>query len=147
MSKVADFFKGFKERYDAQVVRNARLDTFLSKQEARDKEMTELTHTIEILNGSVASLQKEVKTMGQDLNDIHTTLDIIRKGTKIELLDTLYHWKKLLVKRGWRTAAEMKEIQKIYEVYHTGLDGNGQGESYYEIIKNLPEKEVEHLNN
>ena len=30
MSKLGDFFLGFKKRYDAQVIRNQKMDEFLS---------------------------------------------------------------------------------------------------------------------
>jgi hypothetical protein len=51
----------------------------------------------------------------------------------MELFDTLYHWKKILVdERKWASAAEKKEVNDIYEVYHEGLKGNGQGKVYYE---------------
>jgi len=58
----------------------------------------------------------------------------------MELFDTLYNWKKILVdERGWASEAEKKEVKEIYEVYHDGLDGNGQGEVYFKQIMALPE--------
>jgi hypothetical protein len=60
------------------------------------------------------------------VNDINTQLGIIGKGTKMELFDTLYHWKKILVDdRKWASEAEKHEVKEIYEVYHDGLKGNG----------------------
>jgi len=59
----------------------------------------------------------------------------------MELFDTLYHWKKILVdERGWASAAEKKEVKQIYEIYHDELGGNGQGEVYYNQIIALPEQ-------
>ena len=52
-------------------------------------------------------------------------LEVIGRGTKIELLETLYRWKKLLVNRGWRTKEETKEIEELYEIYNKKLEGNG----------------------
>jgi hypothetical protein len=60
----------------------------------------------------------------------------------MELFETLYHWKQILTQRGWKTAAEMREIEEIYKVYHDGLGGNGQGEKYYQEIQNLEEREI-----
>ena len=58
----------------------------------------------------------------------------------MELFDTLYHWKQILVDdRGWASEAEKREVKDIYEVYHDGLNGNGQGEVYYNEIITLPE--------
>ena len=69
-------------------------------------------------------------------------LEVIGRGTKIELLETLYRWRKLLVERGWKTKEEMKEIQELYEIYNKKLDGNGQGTAYYHDIEALPEREI-----
>ena len=58
----------------------------------------------------------------------------------MELFDTLYHWKKILVDdRKWASSAEKREVKEIYEVYHDGLHGNGQGEVYFKEIMDLPE--------
>lgn len=54
-------------------------------------------------------------------------LEVIGRGTKIELLETLYRWRKLLVERGWKTKEEMKEVKELYELYNKKLEGNGQG--------------------
>ena len=69
-------------------------------------------------------------------------LEVIGRGTKIELLETLYRWRKLLVERGWRTKEETKEVEELYGLYHKKLEGNGQGTSYYDEIMALPEKEI-----
>jgi len=75
------------------------------------------------------------------MTHIDGRLAIIGEGTKMELFDTLYNWKKILVdERGWASSAEKKEVKDIYEVYHEGLKGNGQGKVYFEQIMNLPEK-------
>ena len=69
-------------------------------------------------------------------------LEVIGRGTKIELLETLYRWRKLLVERGWRTKEETKEVEELYELYNKKLEGNGQGTAYYHEIMALPEKEI-----
>ena len=59
----------------------------------------------------------------------------------MELFDTLYNWKKILVdERKWASAAEKREVNDIYSVYHDGLNGNGQGKVYFEQIMALPEE-------
>ena len=69
-------------------------------------------------------------------------LEVIGRGTKIELLETLYRWRKLLVDRGWKTKEEMKEVQELYEIYNKKLNGNGHGTAYYHDIEALPEREI-----
>ena len=76
------------------------------------------------------------------MTDMGERLEVIGRGTKIELLETLYRWRKLLVERGWKTKEEMKEVQELYEIYNKKLEGNGQGTQYYHDIEALPEKEI-----
>ena len=40
---------------------------------------------------------------------------------------------------GWCSIEDKAYIQAIYDTYHTGLHGNGQGTRYYEAIMALPE--------
>lgn len=42
-------------------------------------------------------------------------------------------------KEGWCSIEDKAYIQAIYDTYHTGLHGNGQGTRYYEAIMALPE--------
>ena len=142
MSKLGDFFLGFKKRYDAQVVRNQKMDEFLSgahdnciKIDGITNSITNLTKEVEAIGTKVDDLQDQMTNMGD-------RLEAIGRGTKIELLETLYRWRKLLVERGWKTKEEMKEVQEIYELYSKKLEGNGQGTAYYREIEALPEKEI-----
>ena len=62
----------------------------------------------------------------------------------MELFETLHNWRQLLVvKRGWATAEEKKEVEEIYIIYHDELHGNGNGERYYKEIIALPESQEE----
>lgn len=119
---------------------NEDLEKIIKHDEASQKSLDQidirLTNIEEDLEGSHAKLD----ALDAQVNDINTQLGIIGKGTKMELFDTLYHWKKILVDdRKWASEAEKHEVKEIYEVYHDGLKGNGQGEVYYKEIMSLPE--------
>ena len=140
MSKLSDFFLGFKRRYDAQVVRNQKMDEFLSGAHDNCVKIDGITHAVADLTTKVENIGTKVDNLQADITHINGRLEIIGKGTKMELFDTLYNWKKILVDdRGWASEAEKKEVKEIYEVYHNGLDGNGQGEVYFNQIMALPE--------
>ena len=140
MSKLGDFFLGFKRRYDAQVVRNQKMDEFLQGAHDNCVKIDGITHAVQNLTSKVESIGTKVDNLQTDINLINGRLEIIGKGTKMELFDTLYHWKKILVdERKWASAAEKKEVKEIYQVYHDGLHGNGQGEVYFNQIMALPE--------
>lgn len=140
MSKLSDFFLGFKKRYDAQVIRNQKMDEFLSGAHDNCTKIDGITHAVADLTAKVESIGTKVDNLQTDITHINGRLEIIGKGTKMELFDTLYNWKKILVDdRGWASEAEKKEVKEIYEVYHDGLDGNGQGEVYFNQIMALPE--------
>lgn len=143
MSKLGDFFKHFKERYDEEQRRHMRMDKFLDKAEENNEKLKEVATTVNTLSDQVSEIKTKVDDLQSHMTHIDGRLSIIGEGTKMELFDTLYNWKKILVdERGWASAAEKKEVKDIYEVYHEGLHGNGQGKVYFEQIMNLPEHEI-----
>lgn len=142
MSKLSDFFLGFKKRYDAQVIRNQKMDEFLSSAKSNFDKIGEMNTTVSNLDSKVANLETKVDGLQNHIGHLDDRLEVIGRGTKIELLETLYRWRKILTERGWKTKEEMKEIKDLYEIYHKKLDGNGQGTAYYNEIAALPEKEI-----
>ena len=142
MSKWSDFFLGFKKRYDAQVIRNEKMDKFLSTAEANFNKIDQMHTSVSDMSKQVSALETKVDDLQKNVTAIDERLEIIGKGTKIELLETLQRWKKLLVDRGWKTKEEMKEVKDLYELYNKKLEGNGQGTQYYHEIEALPEKEI-----
>lgn len=142
MSKLGDFFLGFKKRYDAHVIRNQKMDEFLCGAHDNCVKIDGITHAVEGLTKQVGTLTVKVDDLQKDMNKMGERLEVIGRGTKIELLETLYRWRKLLGERGWRTKEETKEVQELYELYSKKLEGNGQGTAYYNEIMTLPEKEI-----
>lgn len=142
MSKLADFFLGFKKRYDAQVIRNKNMDEFLASAKKNSETIRDINTAVTNLDAKVTGLESQVSSLSENMVTMNDRLEVIGRGTKIELLETLYRWKKLLVERGWRTKEETKEIEELYEIYSKKLEGNGQGTSYYNEIKALPEREI-----
>lgn len=142
MGKWSDFFLGFKKRYDEQVIRNKKMDDFLSNAQENFDKIGEMNTAVANLDTKVTSLENKVANLDTNVATMNERLEVIGRGTKIELLETLYRWRKLLVERGWRTKEETKEVEELYEIYNKKLEGNGQGTSYYNEIKALPEKEI-----
>lgn len=143
MSKLADFFLGFKKRYDEQVIRNKNMDEFLKSAKSNFDKIGEMSTAVTNLDTKVANLETKVDNLQTDMTNMNERLEVIGRGTKIELLETLYRWKKLLTERGWKTKEEMKEVKDLYELYNKKLEGNGQGTQYYHEIEELPEKEID----
>lgn len=125
MSKLADFFLGFKKRYDAQVIRNKNMDEFLASAKKNSETIKEINTAITNLDTKVTGLESQVSNLSENMVTMNERLEVIGRGTKIELLETLYRWKKLLVDRGWRTKEETKEVEELYEIYNKKLKGNG----------------------
>ena len=141
MSKLTEFFKQFKDRYDEEQKRLIRMDKFLDRAEENQEKLKGVATAVDNLSGKVSEIKMQVDTLQSHITHIDGRLSIIGEGTKMELFDTLYHWKKILVdERKWASPAEKREVQGIYEVYHEGLDGNGQGKVYFEQIMSLPEE-------
>ena len=125
MSKLSDFFLGFKRRYDAQVIRNEKRDEFLSTAKDNFNKIDTMNTSITNLSEKVGILEEKVDDLQGTMTDMGDRLEVIGRGTKIELLETLYRWHKLLMGRGWKTKEEMKEVKELYEIYNKKLDGNG----------------------
>lgn len=143
MSRIIDYFRNFKKNYDAQVLRNQKMDEFLSGAHDNCVKIDGITHAVEKLSDQMTNLDTKVTDLQSHVGQIDRRLETIEKGTKMELFDTLYNWKKILTERGWKTRAEMDEVKEIYEIYHDKLGGNGQGEHYYKEIEDLKEVDVE----
>lgn len=142
MSKVGDFFLHFKKKYDEDQRRMARMDRFLDKAETTEEAVKDMTLSVSKLSGQIAEVESKVDKLQAHVKQIDDRLEIIGRGTKIELFNTLYNWKKRLVDaRGWASEPEKKEVKEIFEVYHDGLKGNGQGEVYYKQVMELPESD------
>ena len=140
MSKLGDFFKHFKNKYDEEQKRLMRMDRFLDRAEENQDKLKDVVLAVDNMSGKVSILESKVDHLQDHVEHMDGRLAIIGEGTKMELFDTLYNWKKILVdERGWASAAEKREVQDIYSVYHDGLKGNGQGKVYFEQIMQLPE--------
>jgi hypothetical protein len=141
MSKLGDFFKHFKDRYDEEQKRLMRMDRFLDRAEENNDKLHQVVTTVDNISGQVEELKSKVDDLQGHITHMDGRLAIIGEGTKMELFDTLYNWKKILVdERKWASAAEKREVNDIYSVYHDGLNGNGQGKVYFEQIMALPEE-------
>ena len=126
MSKLGDFFKHFKDKYDEEQKRLMRMDKFLDRAEENNEKLHEMIIAVDNISGKMCEVESKVDKLQDHVNHIDGRLAIIGEGTKMELFDTLYHWKKILVDdREWASVAEKKEVKDIYEVYHDGLNGNG----------------------
>lgn len=135
--------KAGAERRTQRLVMEEKMKKFLDESSNNCQKLTRIDDKLDVLQGTIDAVSQKVDGLENEINHVNGRLEIIGKGTKMELFDTLYHWKKLLSDRGWKTAAEMREVEEIYKVYHDGLGGNGQGQAYYEQIKALPEKELD----
>lgn len=141
MSKLGEFLTHFKNKYDEEQKRLMRMDKFLDHAEENNEKLREVSNTIKTMSGKITDIESKVDSLQDHVSHIDGRIAIIGEGTKMELFDTLYHWKQILVdRRGWASEAEKREVKGIYEVYHDGLKGNGQGKVYYDQIIALPEK-------
>lgn len=45
---------------------------------------------------------------------------------------------KFYIEQGYITPKQQAEYEKLWFVYHKRMKGNGEGEAYYNLVKNLP---------
>lgn len=137
MGKVIDFFKGIPSTYYVWRKRNEKIDRLLDN-------YTDTLNKLDTLQSCFDERSEELKALQKNVEVIIGLLDTVKHGTKMELFETLHNWRQLLVvKRGWATAEEKKEVEEIYTIYHDELHGNGNGERYYKEIMALPESQEE----
>ena len=137
MSKVADFLKDFFNFFYRVRLRSEKIDRLIDHHEESVNAIKDIKQNIETLQNRIDGIQTQI-------NDIIPHLDAIKHGTKMELFETLHNWFVLLVvKRGWASPEEKKEVEEIYVIYHNQLSGNGNGERYYKEIIALPESKEE----
>ena len=137
MSKVADFLKDFFNFFYRVRLRSEKIDRLLDNHEESLSAIKDIKQNIETLQNRIDGIQTQI-------NDIIPHLNAIKHGTKMELFETLHNWFVLLVvKRGWASPQEKKEVDEIYVIYHNQLSGNGNGERYYKEIIALPESKEE----
>ena len=137
MSKVANFLKNFFNFFYRVRLRSEKIDRLLDNHEESLSAIKDIKQNIETLQNRIDGIQTQI-------NDIIPHLNAIKHGTKMELFETLHNWFVLLVvKRGWASPEEKKEVEEIYIIYHNQLSGNGNGERYYKEIIALPESKEE----
>lgn len=133
MGKVANFFKAIPSAYYNWRKRNEKIDTLINNHNSTLTLLTSLQESFNTRTNELRDLQNDVRT-------IISLLDTVKNGTKMELFETLHNWRELLVvRRGWASPEEKKEVMEIYTIYHDKLNGNGNGERYYKEIIALPE--------
>lgn len=139
MSKILDFFKKIPAAYYNWKKRNENLEKFLESSQKNEERIGNIDRNVSALSESVNSLKEQIKDTREEIGQINGRLEIIGRGTKMELFDTLHSWRMTLVAKKWASVQEKKEVETIWKIYHEGLKGNGQGEHYYNEIMDLPE--------
>ena len=137
MGKFLNFFKSVPNTYYNWRKRNEKIDTLLEN-------YSNTLSKIDELQDCFSTRTEELRSLQEDVRAIIGHLDTVKHGTKMELFETLHNWYQLLVvKRGWATFSEKKEVEEIFIIYHDELNGNGNGERYYKEIMALPESKEE----
>lgn len=138
------FLKKIPTAYYRWKQRNENLNTFLSESAASKEKLNKIDDNLAILSSNLIDMKNKINNLQVHVNEVDSYLKIIGKGIRIELLATLYNWRiALVLDKKWASPAEKKEVENIYHLYHDKLNGNGQGEHYYQEIMALPESEKE----
>ena len=144
MSKILDFLKKIPNAYYNWKRRNEDLATFLREAKSHRDKIDHIDIAVTGLSSEVQHIKDKVQNLETQIDQVNGRLEVIGRGTKMELFDTLHNWRvALVVHRKWASPAEKREIEEIYRIYHDDLKGNGQGERYYNEIMALPESEEE----
>lgn len=144
MKKFLAFLKKIPNIYYRWKNRNEKLEAFLQDTGKNREQLNNIGTAVTNLQTDLTTVKSKVTSLEQSVDQINGRIETLGRGTKMELFDTLHNWRVILVvEKKWASAAEKKEVENIWEVYHEELGGNGQGERYYNEIMALPESAEE----
>lgn len=144
MKKLLAFLKRIPNIYYRWKNRNEKLEEFLQNSDRNHEQLTHIDNAVTNLQTDLTTVKSQVTSLEQRVDQINGRIETLGRGAKMELFDTLHNWRVILVaEKKWASAAEKKEVENIWKVYHEELGGNGQGERYYNEIMALPESKEE----
>ena len=147
MHKFWEWIKKIPDAYYSWKKRNEKLTEFLDNCHKSSEKLSRIEDMVTQVQTDMEAVKAKVNDLEQQIDQVNGRLETIGAGTKMELFDTLHNWRIILVvHKGWASTAEKREVEEIYRIYHDKLNGNGQGERYYNEIMELPESEEEKLN-
>jgi hypothetical protein len=136
-NKITNFLRKIPDTYYNYRKRGEKIDKLLS-------DYSENVSILKKVIGNLESIENRVGKIEKQMISMLSHLDTVKHGTRMELFETLHNYRQLLVvKRGWATSEEKKEVEEIYNIYSKELNGNGSGDRYYHEIIALPESEEE----
>lgn len=136
-NKITNFLRKIPDTYYNYRKRGEKIDKLLS-------DYSENVSILKKVIGNLESIENRVGEIEKKMISMLSHLDTVKHGTRMELFETLHNYRQLLVvKRGWATSEEKKEVEEIYNIYSRELNGNGSGDRYYHEIIALPESEEE----
>lgn len=140
VKKIWGFLQKIPNAYYNWKKRNEDLTKFLANADANCSNIAHINHSIDKLTGSITIINDKIDRLKNQMVEMNGRMEIIGHGTKMELFETLLNFREeFVVRRGWASAAEKRDVEEIYTIYHDQLKGNGQGEQYYKEIIALPE--------
>lgn len=144
MHHFQNFIQKLLESHKQQAIQQGQIDELLDNSRGNRAQLDEIEHTISNLQKEVTNLNEQVQHLREKLSDIDLTVHEVSDGTRIELFETLQKMRSIyVIHKRQASPAEKKEATELYNIYHTYLHGNGQGERYYQEIIALPESEEE----
>ena len=136
-NKITNFLKKVPDTYYNFRKRGEKMDKLLS-------DYSENMSVLKEVRSKLEKIENRVNVIENKMTSMLTHLDTVKHGTRMELFETLHTYRQLLVvKKGWASVEEKKEVQEIYNVYSKELQGNGNGDRYYQEIISLPESKEE----
>lgn len=136
-NKITDFFKKIPDSYYRYRRRGEKIDKLL-------EDFSDNAATLKKVASDLSSIENRVGEIEKKMVSMLSHLDSVKHGTRMELFETLHNYRQLLVvKRGWASLEEKREVEEIYQIYSKELHGNGSGDRYYNEIISLPESEEE----
>lgn len=142
--KIALALKKIPSNYYNWRKRNEELSKFLETYQDQREKVNHIDDSISELTEDVLHIKEQVTELEEQITQINGRVEAIGTGTKMELFDTLHNLHQLyVIKRGYATVSEKKEVETLYTLYHKHLEGNGLGTKYYNEIIALPDSEEE----
>lgn len=144
LKKIALALKKIPSLYYNWRKRNEELSAFLETYKDQREKLNHIDSSVSELTEDVLHIKEKITELDEQITQINGRVEAIGTGTKMELFDTLHNLYQLyVIKRGYSTVSEKKEVETLYTLYHKHLEGNGLGTRYYNEIIALPDSEEE----
>lgn len=95
---------------------------------------------VEEIGKNLEELKKSVDESDARMKEVAEKQQVVAEALKVILLDRILHLGQSYIAKGEITFDDRKRFHAMHDIYHSGLDGNGDADLIVEGVDELPLK-------